>query len=75
MFSERGVKEAFYVKLKEISLNKGGGHIHQFSVTYNTVLKSLPRIFSHRQHLGSCDTNGSHDGWGCDNPTVGWADL
>ena len=36
-WSERGVKEAIYVKLEKPSLNRGGGLRHLLSTTYNAV--------------------------------------
>ena len=49
---EREVKKAIYVKLEQLSLNRGGGVRHQLFATY-TVLKSLPEKLNHSSYLGS----------------------
>ena len=47
---ERGVKESIYIKLEQLSLNRGGGLQHYLSPTYNAVLSSLPRHLNNHSH-------------------------
>ena len=48
---ERGVREAIHVKLKNTSLNRGGGLRHFLSPTYNAVLHSLGQNSKHSHCL------------------------
>ena len=50
-----------YVKLEQLSPNRGGGLRHQLSATYTAVLKSLPGKLNHSSQLGSFDKSNSHD--------------
>lgn len=49
------VKEAIHVKQEWPSLNRGGGLLHLYSASCNTVLISFSRQFNPHSHLDSCD--------------------